>query len=50
LGLLPLNWRLGARTGSSSSSPLEVRSITAEMGRLLLVEPEFFGAPDDSLF
>jgi hypothetical protein len=45
---LALSCRLGARIGSSSSSPLEVRSMTAEMGRLLLVEPGFLGAPDDS--
>ena len=45
---LALNCRLGARTGSSSSSPLEVRSMTADIGRLPLVEPGFFGAPDDS--
>lgn len=42
------NCRLGARMGSSSSSPLEVRSMTAEMGRLLLVDPKFLGGPDDS--
>jgi hypothetical protein len=42
------NCRLGARIGSSSSSPLEVRSMTADIGRLLLVEPGFLGGPDDS--
>jgi hypothetical protein len=46
--VLALNCRLGARIGSSSSSPLEVRSMTAEIGRLLLAEPGFFGVPDDS--
>jgi hypothetical protein len=46
--VLALNCRLGARTGSSSSSPLEVRSMTAEIGRLLLVEPGLLGVPDDS--
>lgn len=46
--VLALNCRFGARIGSSSSSPLEVRSMTAEIGRLLLVEAAFFGVPDDS--
>jgi hypothetical protein len=46
--LLPVYWRLGCRArGSSSSSPLDVRSITAAIGRFPLVEPWLRGAAED---
>jgi hypothetical protein len=33
--------------GASSSSPLEVKSITADIGRFPLVEPEVRGTTDE---
>jgi len=38
-GGYPLNCLFGARSSGSSSSPLDVRSITAEIGRFPLIDP-----------
>ena len=48
-GAYGMNCLFGARSSGSSSSPLDVRSITAEIGRFPLTDPVVRDGTDEAV-